>query len=78
MFYADFNPKYVKSVWIKWFNGMKISKNVTVDALGVQVFSGGNSKRNWIPCKNDSSYLKIFELKKWANSEFWHVIDISR
>jgi len=22
------------------------------------------------------SYLRIFELKKWAISEFWHVIDI--
>ena len=56
----------------------KYKKNVTVVSLGVQVFLGKNSKRNWIRCKNDSSYLKIFELKKWANSEFWHVIDISR
>ena len=36
---VDLNHKYVSSVWIKWLTDMKISKYLTVDAMGVQVFT---------------------------------------
>ena len=36
---VDLNHKYIASVWIKWLNDMKISKYLTVDAMGVQVFT---------------------------------------
>lgn len=39
MFEVDLNHKYVSSVWIKWLTDMKISKYLTVDAMGVQVFT---------------------------------------